>query len=235
MQRFRPRLTYANVMATIAVFAALGGGAYAAVSSIPGPDGVIHGCYKKKGGILRLVAAGRRCSRAENAIAFNQRGRAGRSGSTGARGLAGARGATGPRGVQGVQGVPGAKGETGAPGPGAAAFATTVKPGEPNATLTALANGVTVTGRCITGEAELKIETAGPGTHLQISGTAANSGTPISIDSNNAASTAAEGGSSAVDFDVIARDSTVGNFARIDVHGQVGPPCTFWGMVIPSG
>ena len=34
LARFRPRITYANVMATVAVFIALGGGAYA-VSSLP--------------------------------------------------------------------------------------------------------------------------------------------------------------------------------------------------------
>jgi hypothetical protein len=45
MHRFRPRVTYANVMASIAVFVALGGGAYAAVSAaIPGQFHVIHGC-----------------------------------------------------------------------------------------------------------------------------------------------------------------------------------------------
>jgi hypothetical protein len=65
MRRFCPRLTYANVMSTVAVFVALGGGAYAAVSSIPGPDGVIHACYAKKKGNLRLIAAGRRCSKRE--------------------------------------------------------------------------------------------------------------------------------------------------------------------------
>jgi hypothetical protein len=45
MHRFRPRVTYANVMASIAVFVALGGGAYAAVSAaIPDQFHVIHGC-----------------------------------------------------------------------------------------------------------------------------------------------------------------------------------------------
>ena len=35
MRRFRPRLTYANVVATLALFVALGGGAYAAVTIGP--------------------------------------------------------------------------------------------------------------------------------------------------------------------------------------------------------
>jgi hypothetical protein len=39
---------------------------------------------------------------------------------------------------------------------------------------------------------------------------------------------------SSVDFDGIARDQTVGPFVHLDVHGQPGNPCTFWGMIIPS-
>lgn len=70
--RFRPRLTYANVVATLALLLTMGGGAYAAIDSIPGPEGVIHGCYKKNGGDLRLVGAGKRCLANEKAIAFNQ-------------------------------------------------------------------------------------------------------------------------------------------------------------------
>jgi hypothetical protein len=38
-----------------------------------------------------------------------------------------------------------------------------------------------------------------------------------------------------VDWDVIARDRTFGQFARFDVHGSPGSTCTFWGMSIPSG
>ena len=37
------------------------------------------------------------------------------------------------------------------------------------------------------------------------------------------------------DFDVLARNTAVGKFAHIDVHGRIGNPCTFWWMVIPSG
>jgi hypothetical protein len=219
MHRFRPRLTYANAMSTVAVFIALGGGAYAAVSSSPGSGSVIHGCYKKKGGSLRLVAADKRCSRGERAIAFNQQGPAG------------------SRGIQGVTGSPGAsgaKGEQGPQGPGATTFATTLEQGLPKTTLATLGNGVTLTGHCVPGEAELVIETAGPGAHLQMSGTGGNSSTPGTFDFNNTSSSQASGGKT-TDFNVIARDSTVGKFARIDAHGQEGSPCTFWGVIIPSG
>jgi hypothetical protein len=228
MHRIGPRLTYANVVSSIAVFIALGGGAYAAISSIPGPDGVIHGCYKKKGGNLRLVSSGKRCSRREKAIAFDQQGRQGLRGAS-------VRGSQGSRGLQGLQGVQGAKGEQGPQGPGATTFTTTLAQGAPKTALATLSNGVTVSGLCVSGEVELKIETAGPGTHLQISGTSANSGAPITQDSDNVASIVGVGGNATVDFNVIARDSTVGKFARIDVHGSYASPCDFWGMIIPSG
>ncbi len=61
---------------------AMGGGAYA-ITSIPGANGVIHGCYQKKTGILRVVAARSRCSRSEQPIAWNQQGPNGAKGNTG--------------------------------------------------------------------------------------------------------------------------------------------------------
>ena len=101
----RSRLTYANTMATVAVFLALGGGAYA-LSGIPDRAGVFHGCVAPKAGGLRVVKSASSCRktktirrgrrhvrvRGESAIAWNQKG---------------------PRGLQGT---PGIKGDPGAPG-----------------------------------------------------------------------------------------------------------------------
>ena len=50
LSRFSPRLTYANVAATLALVLAMGGSGYAAINSIPGPGGLIHGCDGKHGG-----------------------------------------------------------------------------------------------------------------------------------------------------------------------------------------
>jgi hypothetical protein len=88
-ERLRGALTFSNVTSVVALVFAMGGGAYA-ITSIPGANGVIHGCYQKKTGILRVVAAGSRCSRSEQAIAWNQQGPKGAKGSTGP--------ATGPAG-----------------------------------------------------------------------------------------------------------------------------------------
>lgn len=96
------RLSYANVMATVAVFLALGGGAYA-LSGIPDRSGVYHGCVATSGA-LRVVTKASSCRKAktvtrgrhrvripgESAITWNQQGR---SGVNGANGLNGANGA----------------------------------------------------------------------------------------------------------------------------------------------
>src|SRR3982074_3736794 len=97
----RSRLTYANVVATGALFVALGGGAYA-LSGIPDRSGVYHGCVASSGG-LRVVAKASSCLKAktvkrgnrrvripgESAIAWNQQGLRGLQGLQGLRGLQG--------------------------------------------------------------------------------------------------------------------------------------------------
>src|SRR6476659_7345770 len=98
------RLTYANVVATGAMFVALGGGAYA-LSGVPDRGGVFHGCVSKKTGALRVVAGAKACRKAkqrhgrvvvpgEFAIAWNQRGNPGQNGAHGTNGTNGVNGAT---------------------------------------------------------------------------------------------------------------------------------------------
>jgi hypothetical protein len=91
----RVRPSPALIIAIVALFVALGGVAYA---TIPGSDGVIHGCYLNKNGTLRVIdpGAGQKCSGFETAVQWNQ---------------------TGPRGLQGLQGSPGAAGPAGPAGP----------------------------------------------------------------------------------------------------------------------
>jgi hypothetical protein len=235
MRHITERLTYANVMSTIAVFAALGGGAYAAVSSIPGPDGVIHGCYKKRGGGLRLVPAGRRCSRRETPIAFNQTGPAGPRGPRGGKSIGG------PRGAQGIQGVPGAKGETGTrgepgpAGPGASSFATTVAQAPGSTLLASPGNGVTVSGECVpeSKEGVIRIETRGS-EGLTVTGTRTQEHALETVDFRGPSSVEARGQLEAA-FDVIADERAIGRFARISADVVVGESCHFVGMIIPPG
>jgi hypothetical protein len=107
---FLSRLTYANVVATVAVFLALGGGAYA-LSGIPDGGGVFHGCVASSGA-LRVVIKASSCLKArtvkrgsrrvrvpgESAIAWNQQGQRGISGIQGQPGISGQNGADGHNG-----------------------------------------------------------------------------------------------------------------------------------------
>jgi hypothetical protein len=87
----------AMLVALIALVLAIGG---TAIAGLPGGDGSISACYRKQGGALRLIAAGKSCAKGEKRIAWSQRGPAG------AAGLSGPRGDAGERGPQGEPGLP---------------------------------------------------------------------------------------------------------------------------------
>jgi hypothetical protein len=90
-------------MASIAVFVALCGGAYAAVGNpFVAGNGAIQGCVKN--GVLYVVKAGRRCPKHTRSLLFSQKG---------------PQGTRGPQGSQGQQGI---QGNPGTPGPSAAFF-----------------------------------------------------------------------------------------------------------------
>jgi hypothetical protein len=222
----------ALVVSVIALVAALGSGAYAAVSGIPDALGVFHGCVNNRTGVVRVVKSAKSCAHrrvlrrggkrivipGELAIAWSQQG---------PRGLQGIRGTQGPQGNRGTQGNE---------GPGATSFATTIAEGpslQP-ATLVNLNNGLTLSGSCTTLPAvQLHIE---PGADVaQGSGTASLNGNPPTQFDFDSIGAKTVGATSSVDFDVIARDATTGSgFVRIDAHGTFGNPCRFWGMITPS-
>jgi hypothetical protein len=82
------RLVRSRISAFVAgaVVAVVGAGvAVAATSGIPGPDGVIHGCYGV-GGALRVVPAGTACLATETALPWSQTGPAGPAGPQGPQG-----------------------------------------------------------------------------------------------------------------------------------------------------
>lgn len=102
------------VFAAAALFVAIGGIAYA---TIPDSGGIIHGCYQKEVGTLRVIdpSAGDSCRASEIPISWSQ---------------------TGPAGPQGPQGLPGAPGQNGAPGAngkdGVSPTVTQLAAGDPN-------------------------------------------------------------------------------------------------------
>ena len=97
--KLRTHVTYANVMSTIAVFAALGGGAYAAKNAFVGPGGIVRVCVGKRGALTAL-RTGKRCSKRATTLALNQQGRPGAPGTTGPKGATGLQGASGEPGPQ---------------------------------------------------------------------------------------------------------------------------------------
>lgn len=74
-----PRPSPALVIAVVALAAAVGG---YAVAAVPDRQGRITVCYAKKGGDLRVLAKGTRCARSEKRLRFNQTGPAGAPGSS---------------------------------------------------------------------------------------------------------------------------------------------------------
>ena len=115
------KLTRRTGIATLTTCGVLGvvGVGYA---SIPGGDGVIHGCFNTQSnpaGAVRVIdtAVGAKCAKNEKALDWNQRGPKGDKGDTGPVGPGGPAGPAGPAGPQGEQGIQGPKGETGPQGP----------------------------------------------------------------------------------------------------------------------
>jgi hypothetical protein len=94
---------------------------------------VIHACYRKSGGALRLVRAGAHCKRGEAPLQWStsgppgapgSQGPAGPPGSNGVTGATGASNVSGARGAPGAPGLEGGTGATGATGPAGVTGAT---------------------------------------------------------------------------------------------------------------
>jgi hypothetical protein len=101
------RLTYANLVATTAMFCVLGGGAYAAVAVPVGSVGSLQ---------LRQHSVTPGKLAPQTVRLLSARGLRGAEGQTGPQGPAGATGATGQRGPAGPEGPAGPAGATGAAG-----------------------------------------------------------------------------------------------------------------------
>ena len=114
MTRLRRHLSYANVMATIAVFIALGGASYAAIKL---PKNSVGAKQLKKNAISSPKVKDGSLQAGDFAVGSLPHGATGAQGPIGVKGETGAKGATGANGVTGASGTTGAKGATGATGP----------------------------------------------------------------------------------------------------------------------
>lgn len=120
MWRYRPmrsHLTYANIMASIAVFVALGGSSVAAVSlkrNSVGSKQVRKGAIKE----AHLRGGAVTSSKVRNGSLLLTDFRAGQIpvGARGAQGARGPQGLRGPEGAEGASGTPGEQGDPGDPG-----------------------------------------------------------------------------------------------------------------------
>jgi hypothetical protein len=84
----------------VAALLGIGGVAYATIPN----SGVIHGCYTRSGGSLRVIDASvTTCKSTETALDWNVQGAIGPQGPQGVQGPAGPTGAQGPAGVSGYQ------------------------------------------------------------------------------------------------------------------------------------
>jgi hypothetical protein len=125
MKTLRTKLTFANVVASLALFVALGGGAYAATQL---PKNSVGTAQIKNEAVTPAKLSQSAQSSLEGPRGPNGdpgvAGAAGAPGKEGPRGEAGAMGAGGENGAQGIHGEPGPRGEKGETGERGA-------PGEP--------------------------------------------------------------------------------------------------------
>jgi hypothetical protein len=144
MKALRGKLSYTNVISTLALVLAVGGGtAYAASSGGSASQGTVKLCAAKKSGALRLASGGG-CKAGEQALSVEA---AGAKGTPGPAGPAGPAGATGPGGAQGERGATGAQGERGTTGErGPAGPATILESPDGKFTVTATNAGLSFNG-----------------------------------------------------------------------------------------
>src|SRR5580765_5031657 len=123
MERVQSLSRGSKLLLALILGAAVFGVVSAVQAAIPDSSGVIHGCYQKNVGNLRVIdpSAGDSCRPSEIAISWSQTGPQGPTGATGPTGPKGDTGATGPQGPPGATGATGPAGPTGPPGPNNAA------------------------------------------------------------------------------------------------------------------
>lgn len=105
------RPAWKRAIVASAAAAALLVAAGVAYATIPDSNGVIHGCYARSGGSLRVIDASvTNCKSTETSLDWNVQGPQGPQGPTGPTGPAGPQGTAGPQGPQGPAGPQGPPG-----------------------------------------------------------------------------------------------------------------------------
>ncbi len=160
MRRISSKLSYANVMSTIAVFVALGGSAYGA-SRFVGSTGVVKLCVGGGGNVKVLAVNKGKCGKGTSLVAINQRGRTG---------------------SQGPQGLPG----TGSAGSYTAGSGLTLSGGSFSADLTKLQARLAGSG-CAAGQALQSVAQNGTPACTGLHGYSSTAGLASNLQNNTAA------------------------------------------------
>lgn len=117
----RWRMTTTGVASMVVLVVSATAAGYASGTNTGGTASVVHACYSRPTGLVRIVDPGTPCRIGETAISWNQAGPAGSPGVAGPSGPSGPPGAAGQPGSPGASGAPGSPGPAGSPGPSGAA------------------------------------------------------------------------------------------------------------------
>jgi hypothetical protein len=206
LSQVRSHLTYANVIATLALFLALGGGAYAALKL---PSNSVGSKQIKKNAV--------NSSKVANGSLLAGDFKAGQV----------------PAGKPGPPGQPGTPGDPGSPGPPAKSFDGTVAQGGQNVVLESI-NGLQVRGSCpMTGHVIVTLHADPDSTRFTYSLYGNQDGSVFPDSGTGSLGLNFEGAGQA-GFDAFAKNESVNSWTRIYAYGTVGTPCRFWGMKIPT-
>jgi hypothetical protein len=208
VKKLGKRLTFANVVACLALFVALGGTGYAALKL---PKNSVGAKQLRKGAVTpaKLNLETRRT-------------------------LAGV---PGPAGPAGPRGAAGADGQRGPQGPGLVTFNVPLAADGSDTPVTTV-NGIAVLASCNATASKLKLKPASPGGADDLYGSFAFNGStiaPLARTGSGSDEYNSNIGSHEVDFDAIVRNTAVTqSFARLTVHLGGPANCVASGTVIPA-
>jgi hypothetical protein len=221
MKRLRPKLTYANAVATLALVLVVGGGsAYAA------------GHLAKESVGARQLRKG-----AVTPVKLSKSTKRTLAGQVGPAGPVGPRGVDGSRGVEGARGVEGPPGLTGSQGPGATSISQVI-PEDMAAHVVGTFAGVVIEAACNSAASTLELKSPGGVHTIDLYGTYSFGGNVSSVSVHEESGYAIEstGGAREAFVDVIARDTAVGpSFSEVRLHLGGHGQCEVDGMVTPAG
>jgi hypothetical protein len=215
MKRLRPKITYANAVATLALVLVVGGGsAYAATH-------------------LRKESVGARQLRrgAVTPVKLS------RSTKLSLAGRVGPVGPPGPRGAEGPGGPAGPPGLTGAQGPGAVSISQAI-PEDMAAHVVGTFAGVVIAAGCNSAASILELKSPGGAQTIDLYGTYSFGGnvSTVSLHKESGYAIESTAGAREAFIDVIARNSAVGpSFSEVRLHLGGHGQCEVDGMVMPAG